>query len=105
MARCAASAKWAAGPALEGQRDMPLALRLSEGLDITGALQPVAGLSRLWRYRVDLRAEHGVLFIEHCVVETIKVIQPHTEVAVWPALLIFDQQTYDSFVFKQEGLG
>jgi len=32
MARWTASAKWAAGPALEGQRDMPLALRLSEGL-------------------------------------------------------------------------
>ena len=32
MARWAASAKWAAGPALDGQRDMPLALRLSEGL-------------------------------------------------------------------------
>jgi len=32
MARWTASAKWAAGPALVGQRDMPLALRLSEGL-------------------------------------------------------------------------
>jgi len=32
MARWTASAKWAAGPALDGQRDMPLALRLSEGL-------------------------------------------------------------------------
>ena len=32
MARWPASAKWAAGPALDGQRDMPLALRLSEGL-------------------------------------------------------------------------
>ena len=35
MARWAASAKWAAGPALDGQRDMPLALRLSEGLGST----------------------------------------------------------------------
>ena len=35
MARWTASAKWAAGPALDGQRDMPLALRLSEGLDLT----------------------------------------------------------------------
>ena len=34
MARWTASAKWAAGPALDGQRDMPLALRLSEGLGI-----------------------------------------------------------------------
>ena len=32
MARWTASAKWAAGPALDDQRDMPLALRLSEGL-------------------------------------------------------------------------
>ena len=35
MARWTASAEWAAGPALDGQRDMPLAPRLSEGLDIT----------------------------------------------------------------------
>ena len=39
MARWTASAKWAAGPALDGQRDMPLALRLSEGLGHTGARQ------------------------------------------------------------------
>ena len=32
MARWTASAKWAEGPALDGQRDMPLALSLSEGL-------------------------------------------------------------------------
>ena len=32
MARWTASAKWAAGPALDGQRDMPLGLSLSEGL-------------------------------------------------------------------------
>ena len=38
MARWTASAKWAAGPALDGQRDMPLALRLSEGLDPGQAL-------------------------------------------------------------------
>ena len=35
MARWTASAKWAVGPALDGQRDMPLALRLSEGLGRT----------------------------------------------------------------------
>ena len=35
MARWTASAKWAEGPALDGQRDMPLALRLSEGLGIS----------------------------------------------------------------------
>ena len=34
MARWTASAKWDEGPALDGQRDMPLALRLSEGLGI-----------------------------------------------------------------------
>ena len=38
MARWTASAKWAAGPALDGQRDMPLALRLSEGLGRTACL-------------------------------------------------------------------
>jgi len=35
MARWTASAKWAAGPALDGRRDMPLALRLSEGLGVS----------------------------------------------------------------------
>gem|GEM_PF-4872113 len=34
MARWTASAKWAEGPALDGRRDMPLALRLSEGLGV-----------------------------------------------------------------------
>ena len=37
MARWTASAKWAEGPALDGRRDMPLALRLSEGLGRTAA--------------------------------------------------------------------
>jgi hypothetical protein len=32
MARWTASAKWGEAPALDGQRDVPLALRLSEGL-------------------------------------------------------------------------
>ena len=36
MAGWTASAKWAASPALDGQRDMPLALRLSEGLAVIG---------------------------------------------------------------------
>jgi len=35
MACWTASAKWAGGPALDGRRDMPLALRLSEGLGVT----------------------------------------------------------------------
>ena len=34
MARWTASAKWAAGPALDVQRDMPLGLSLSEGLGV-----------------------------------------------------------------------
>ena len=34
MARWTASAKWGEAPALDGERDMPLALRLSEGLGI-----------------------------------------------------------------------
>ena len=34
MAQWTASAKWAAGPALDGQCAMPLALRLSEGLGL-----------------------------------------------------------------------
>ena len=39
MARWAASAKWAEGPALDGQRAMPLTLRLSEGLGVARGLQ------------------------------------------------------------------
>ena len=35
MARWTASAKWAEGPALDGQRDMPLGLSLSEGLGVS----------------------------------------------------------------------
>ena len=35
MARWTASAKWGKAPALDGQRDMPLALSLSEGLGST----------------------------------------------------------------------
>ena len=34
MARWTASAKWGVAPALDGRRDMPLALRLSEGLGV-----------------------------------------------------------------------
>jgi len=43
MARWTASAKWAAGPALDGQRDMPLALRLSEGLGLSFAVLDIVG--------------------------------------------------------------
>lgn len=70
---------------------LPLTLRLREGLNITSALQPVAWLSCLWCNCVDLRTKHSVLFVEHCVVETIQVIEPHTEVAVRAALLILNQ--------------
>ena len=53
MARWTASAKWAEGPALDGQRAMPLALRLSEGLGrIRGNLDDEASLRQnLWRLR------------------------------------------------------
>jgi len=44
MARWPASAKWAAGPALDGQRDMPLALRLSEGLGRSATLSRTASV-------------------------------------------------------------
>jgi len=44
MARWTASAEWAAGPALAGQRDMPLALRLSEGLGVTVDALPILSL-------------------------------------------------------------
>ena len=42
MSRWTASAKWAEGPALDGQRDVPL--RLSEGLGVTlfGSLELAA---------------------------------------------------------------
>ena len=39
MARWTASAKWAAGPALDGQRAMPLGLSFSEWLGLTWAQQ------------------------------------------------------------------
>ena len=36
MARWTAGAKWGEAPAPDGRRDMPLALRLSEWLSLTG---------------------------------------------------------------------
>ena len=36
MERWTASVKWVEGPALDGQRGLPLALRLSAGLGLTG---------------------------------------------------------------------
>ena len=64
MARRAASAKWAAGPALEGQRDMPLALRLSEGLGVGPQCvdQEVRQSARLLRMnaRVDLLLDEAL---------------------------------------------
>ena len=53
MARWTASAKWAEGPALDGQSDMPLALRLSEGLGGT-----------LGRMRFDKRARDGLFVFD-----------------------------------------
>jgi len=49
MARWTASAKWGEAPALAVQRAMPLALRLSEGLGVTFALQ-ASGVSTSRRY-------------------------------------------------------
>jgi len=52
MARWTASAKWAGGPALDGQRAMPLALRLSEGLGLarrtTTLFKWLCSLIRSW---------------------------------------------------------
>ena len=48
MARWTASAKWAVGPALDGQRDMPLALRLSEGLGSTAAKVQALSVEDPW---------------------------------------------------------
>ena len=41
MARWTAGAKWADGPAPDGQCDMPLALRLSEGLGLIAGRRPL----------------------------------------------------------------
>ena len=45
MARWAASAKWAAGPALNGRRATLLGLGLNEGLGVTESRPPVAWFS------------------------------------------------------------
>ena len=52
MSRWTASAKWAAGPALDGQRDMPLALSLTEGLGFTTGLR--SELLAYWNYTLDV---------------------------------------------------
>ena len=46
MARWTASAKWGEAPALDGQRDMPLALRLSEGFEGFEGLDEAATRSK-----------------------------------------------------------
>ena len=48
MACWTASAKWAEGPALDGQRGMPLALRLSEGLGVTARREPATRFGDLY---------------------------------------------------------
>lgn len=45
-----------------------------------------------------------MFLVEHGVVKAIQVVEPHVKVAVRPALLVLHQQTYDSLVFKKEGL-
>jgi len=54
MARWTASAKWAVGPALDGQRGTPLALRLSEGLGRAGLVDGASShyLAHRWYGRV-----------------------------------------------------
>ena len=73
MARWTASAKWAAGPALDGKRDMPLALRLSEGLGLTVDMKvaeeaclcvPVSGDWALW---IEDRGTYILYVIHHPV--------------------------------------
>ena len=44
MARWTAGAKWGEAPAPDGQRDMPLALSLSEGLGLTALPPATIGL-------------------------------------------------------------
>ena len=52
MARWTASAKWAAGPALDGRRGMSSVLSLTEGLGIAAALLPALYLApQAWKQR------------------------------------------------------
>ena len=85
MARWTASAKWAAGPALDGRRDMPLALRLSEvlGIALPTATRRAALCSRMsgtvalaaHTLATDLRAMVGTLILgfeaRRCVLSTL----------------------------------
>jgi len=59
MARWTASAKWAAGTALDGERDMPLALRLSEGLGVAGSAVTVIAFPTLDRALARARGTSG----------------------------------------------
>jgi hypothetical protein len=52
-----ASAKWAAGPALDGQRDAMLALRLTDGL---GSAALLGGIAQLYGKRDALPPEFGL---------------------------------------------
>jgi len=56
MARWIASAKWAEGRALDGQRAMPLALRLSEWLGLAAATVS-AGCARACGRRLEVAIE------------------------------------------------
>ena len=53
MTRWTAGAKWAAGPAPDGQRGTPLAVRLSEGCAPSMGAN-LWGASPLWEYRLGL---------------------------------------------------
>ena len=58
MACWTASAKWAAGPALDGQRDMPLALSLTEWLGLTMEVGVFVHVGKSSNY--EPRGERGI---------------------------------------------
>ena len=79
MARWTASAKWAAGPALDGRRDMPLALRLSEGLGISARGRPTGLIlyARDCASRPALRQEQEAALRLDCSAVLLKVAWVH----------------------------
>ena len=73
MARWTASAKWAAGPALDGQCAMPLALRLSEGLGVTGVRQRLEHIDVRWLVaELDIQGVRGLVVAEYVQRKTLE---------------------------------
>jgi hypothetical protein len=60
VARWAAGAKWAEGPAPDDQRDTPLVLSLSEGLGITALSQTFTWLLEKWPEECSLIAQEAL---------------------------------------------